>query len=325
MLSSSRFPRMSDKLYKEETEMSLEHVSKTVVFRRILFMFGLALIAATLIGVSSVAADDKTQTGEAKFATLDGAKVHYVNYGNGSDALVLIHGWTQNIDSWRDQIPELSKRSRVIAIDLPGHGKSDKPEIKYSMDLFARAVDAVLQDAKVNRAVLAGHSMGTPVARQFYRKYPDKTLALVIVDGALRPFGNKEMMDQLIAGLRGPKYKETIDGMFGMMLGSGMPAETQQRIKSATASTPQHVLVSAMEGMADPAIWGDDKINVPTLSILAKNPFYPPNIDELNRGVAPNIEQTMWEGVGHWLMMDKPKEFNAAVIAFLDKHKLLKK
>jgi len=47
------------------------------------------------------------------------------------------------------------------------------------------------------RAVLVGHSMGTPVARQFYRKYPQNTLAIVIVDGALRPFGDKKMMDGL--------------------------------------------------------------------------------------------------------------------------------
>lgn len=304
--------------------MTLKYAVKPHFIRPLVFL--LLLVAALGSGlIVAQAADEKAPTGESKFATLDGAKIHYVNYSAGSDALVLIHGWTQNIDSWRDQIPDLAKRNRVVAIDLPGHGKSDKPETKYSMDLFARAIDAVMQDAKVNRAVLVGHSMGTPVARQFYRKYPDKTLAIVIVDGALRPFGDKAMMDQMLAGLRGPNYKATIDQMFGMMLGQSLPEASKERIKAATASTPQHVLVSAMEGMADPSIWSDDKINVPTLAIMAKNPFYPPNIEELNRGIAPAIEQTMWQGVGHWLMIDKPKEFNAAVVSFLDKHKLLKK
>jgi pimeloyl-ACP methyl ester carboxylesterase len=325
--------------------MTPKHVVKTDFVRSLTFALGLILMIAMGGGLDLANAakfsnspekdlvktergstvDDQTSTGESKFATLDGAKVHYVNYGSGSHALVLVHGWTQNIDSWRDQIPDFIKRNRVIAIDLPGHGKSDKPEIKYNMDLFAKAIDAVMQDAKVSRAVLVGHSMGTPVARQFYRKYPDKALAIVIVDGALRPFGDKAMMDQMLAGLRGPKYMDTIGQMFAGMSGPVLPPEASERIKSATLSTPQHVLVSAMEGMADPAIWGDDKITVPTLAIMAKNPFYPPNIEELNRGIAPNIEQTMWQGVGHWLMIDKPKEFNAAVIAFLDKHKLLKK
>lgn len=89
-------------------------------------------------------------------------------------------------------------------------------------------------------------------------------------------------------------------------------------------STPQHVLVSAMEGMSDLAIWGEDKIDVPVLAIMARNPFYPPNVEESFRTIAPKMEFYMWEGVGHFLMMDKPKEFNETVIAFLDKKSLLK-
>ena len=281
--------------------------------------------AVLLLPTITTAQDRKAESPPSNFATLDGAKIHYVNYGEGSDALVLIHGWTQSIDAWRDQIPELAKRNRVIAIDLPGHGKSDKPEVKYSMDYFARAVEAVMRDAKVNRAVLVGHSMGTPVARQFYRKYPDKTIAIVIVDGALKPFGDAAMMNGLIEGLRGPNYKQTITQMFSGLSGPSLAPEIKDRIAAATMSTPQPVLVSAMEGMADPTIWGDDKINVPVLALMAKNPFYPPDMEAASRALVPNIEYHTWEGVGHFLMMEKPKEFNAAVIAFLDKNKLLTK
>lgn len=274
---------------------------------------------------NSSAKEKKGPTAESRFTTLDGARIHYVNYGKGSEALVLIHGWTCNLDNWRDQMPDFAKRNRVIAIDLPGHGQSDKPQITYSMDLFARAVEAVMRDAKVKRAVLVGHSMGTPVARQFYRKYPQKTLAIVIVDGALRPFGNKALMDRLIEGFRGPNYKDSAGQMFAGMMGPNLSAEAQERIKASFLNTPQHVLVSAMEGMADASIWGEDKINVPVLAVMAKNPFYPPNLEQLYRGIAPNLEFQMWDGVGHFIMMEKPKEFNAAVLQFLDKNKLLKK
>jgi pimeloyl-ACP methyl ester carboxylesterase len=281
--------------------------------------------------------DDKRTKGESQFTTFDGARIHYVNYnrdsgargkgkakaGNDEEALVLIHGWTMNIDNWRDQIPAFTNRSRVLAIDLVGHGQSDKPQAVYTMDYFARAVEAVMRHAKVKRAVLVGHSMGTPIARQFYRKYPEKTLAIVIVDGALRPFGDKAMMDKMIAGLRVPTYNDTIGQMFGMMMGPGLPAEAQERIKASTLKTPQYVLVSAMEGMADTTIYADDKINVPVLAIMAKNPFFPPNLEEVYRTLIPNLEFYMWDGVGHFLMMEKPKEFNEAVLAFLDKNKLL--
>src|SRR6185369_5700030 len=91
-------------------------------------------------------------SGDSKYAKLGENKIHYKSYGKGKDALVLVHGWTCNMDLWRDHIPELSKRSRVIALDLPGHGLSDKPETTYSMDLFADAIDAVMKDAGVERA-----------------------------------------------------------------------------------------------------------------------------------------------------------------------------
>jgi len=285
----------------------------------------LAAVATFGAAETSYASADKNVTGKSKFAKLDGAKIHYVNYGKGSDALVLIHGWTMNVDNWRDQIQDLASRYHVIAIDLPGHGQSDKPQVSYSMDYFARAVEAVMKDAKAKRAVLVGHSMGTPVARQFYRQYPQKTLALVIVDGVLRPLAEKTVMDRMIEGFRAPTYKQSIDQMLTAMKGPSLSAEAMERIKASSANTPQHVVVSAMEGMADPAIWGDDKINVPVLAIMARNPFYPPNIEEISRGLAPNMDFRMWEGVGHFVMMDKPKEFNEAVIGFLEKNKLLTK
>lgn len=292
-----------------------------------LCFFAVALILTFVSGPSISRAstnDEKTPAGESRFTTLDGARIHYVNYGKGSEALVLIHGWTMNVDNWRDQIPDFAQRTRVVAIDLPGHGQSDKPQLAYGMDLFARAVDAVLRDAKVKRAVLVGHSMGTPVARQFYRKYPEKTLGIVIVDGPLRPFGDKAMMEGFINGFRGPGYREVVGKMFAGMFGPKLTAEGQERIKASMMNTPQHVLVSAMEGMTDPSIWGDDKINVPVLAIMAKNPFFGADIEQRYRDLAPNMEFLMWDGVGHFIMMEKPKEFNEAVLAFLDKNKLLK-
>jgi pimeloyl-ACP methyl ester carboxylesterase len=261
--------------------------------------------------------------GESQYAKLDGARIHYKSYGKGRDALVLVHGWTCNLDHWRDQIPDLSKRNRVVVLDLPGHGQSDKPQITYSMDLFANAIDAVMRDAKVERAVVMGHSMGTPVARQFYRKYPKKTLGIIIVDGGLRPFGTKEMREQFLAMFRSPNYKEAGAQMFTQMMGTLTPPD-QERVKVSFTNTPQHVLVSAMESMNQESLYTPDKIDVPVFAILAKSPFWPPDSEQFFRSLAPDFEMQWWEGVGHFLMMEKPKQFNDAVIAFLNKKSLLK-
>ena len=264
--------------------------------------------------------------GKSRFAKLDGNRIHYEDHGKGREAIILIHGWTGDLSFWRGQIPDLSKRARVIAVDLPGHGQSDKPQITYSMELFARAVDAVMQDAGVDRAVLVGHSMGTPVARQFYRKSPQKTLGLVIVDGPLRPFFDKKMMDAFIAPLRGPNYKVEAAGFIDGMMGPEVTPALREQIKTSMLSTPQHVAISAMgEGMADESIWKQDTVNVPVLAVLAKSAFWPADNEQFFRTIVPNLDYQMWNGVSHFLMMEKPKEFNDAVIAFLEKQQLLKK
>jgi len=285
-------------------------------FRNFSFLSALIVLAASFVSAQN---PDKKQT----FAKLNSTQIHYESHGKGKEALVLVHGWGCNLNHWRDQIPELSKRNRVIALDLPGHGLSDKPETNYDMDLFAAAIEAVMKDAGVERAVLVGHSMGTPVARQFYRKYPQKTLAIVIVDGGLRPFGTKEQREQFMAPLRGPNWKEAVAPMSAFMT-STLPEADKTRVKTSFESTPHHVLVSAMEAMGEDALYATDKINVPVLAILAKTPFWAPDTEQFLRSLAPDLEFQMWEGVDHFLFMGKPKEFNAAVIAFLNKKNLLK-
>jgi pimeloyl-ACP methyl ester carboxylesterase len=76
--------------------------------------------------------------------------------------------------------------------------------------------------------------------------------------------------------------------------------------------------------MAEESLYATDKINVPVLAILAKSPFWAADTEQFLRSLAPDLEYQMWDGVDHFLFMGKPKEFNAAVIAFLNKKNLLK-
>lgn len=258
----------------------------------------------------------------SQFATYDGNRVRYENVGSGREALVLVHGWSGDASVWRFQVPELAKHFRVIAIDLPGHGASDKPETPYTMSFFAGAVEAVMLDAGVDRAVLVGHSMGTPVIRQFYRHYPDKVLALVAVDGALQNLYSG-MLDPVIAELRKPSYKD----MAGKFIGGMFPNPGTEALRDATLATvlatPQHVMVGSFEGMRDPEIWKGDPIGVPLLVVNANAPFWTPEYVSYVRKLAPSVDYRVIEGPGHFLMLEKPQEFNAVVLDFLRKQKLL--
>lgn len=278
------------------------------------------IVAALLLTISTVVAADLG--GVSRATQLDGAKIHYTDYGTGENALLFVHGWACDETFWSGQASALGAKFHVITIDLPGHGQSDKPQIAYTMDLYVRAIDAVLQDAKAKSVVLLGHSNGTPVIRQFYRKFPEKTRALVIVDGPLRPFGDKAMMEKFVARLKAPNYAETAGKMIEGMTSPIQDAALREKIKTAMLRTPQYVAATEFDSTLDDALWKPDKISVPVLMILAKQPAWSAEYEQFVRGIVPDLDYQVWEGVSHFLMMEQPERFNSAVITFLEKRRL---
>lgn len=109
------------------------------------------------------------------------------------ETILLIHGYGSSTASYGPVIPELAQRYRVIAIDLPGFGKSDRLAGDYSPDALADVLAAVLDAKKVFRAHVVGHSWGASVALAFARRHADRTAKLVLLsafvfDDQLLPF-----------------------------------------------------------------------------------------------------------------------------------------
>src|SRR5436309_2727103 len=132
------------------------------LFSRRMFMHRVVLpaVSALLVFLSAARGDgpaDVLDQAPSKFAQSGGHKVHYKSLGEGKTAVVFVHGWCCDHTVWRDQAAALEGKVRMLFIDLPGYGKSDKPRIDYTMDVFAKGVDAVLRDAGVEQAVLVGH------------------------------------------------------------------------------------------------------------------------------------------------------------------------
>jgi pimeloyl-ACP methyl ester carboxylesterase len=259
-----------------------------------------------------------------KFAKLDGSRVRYQSHGQGAKAVVLIHGWTCDASFWDRSVPALSARYRVIAVDLPGHGGSDKPDIAYTQQLFARAVDAVMEKAGVNRAVLMGHSMGAPVARQFVADYPSKVAGLVLVDGAVLRTTTPEEFEKrkaqrapFIASLRSPEFPQVAGKMIDSMFVADTAPALRTEIKAKMLATPQRVAASAFEGLTDVSMWTASN-STPTLAIFADKGRTEAN-DKLLHELFRDVEHQEWPDVGHFLMMEKPEKFNGAVLAFLQK------
>jgi pimeloyl-ACP methyl ester carboxylesterase len=103
-----------------------------------------------------------------------------VHVGQGP-ALLLIHGIGDRSDTWYDLIPTLAKSHTVIAPDLLGHGRSEKPRADYSVAAYANAMRDLLSVLGIDRATVIGHSLGGGVAMQFAYQYPERCERLVLV------------------------------------------------------------------------------------------------------------------------------------------------
>ncbi len=285
--------------------------------RRVSSLFGVLAVAA--IGCTTPA--DSPSGPQSRYAPFGELRVHYQEQGSGEDVLVCVHGWASDATVWEGQWP-LSSDWRLLLVDLPGHGQSDEPEGNpgevYTMDFFANSVAAVLDDAGVERAFLMGHSNGTPVIRQFYRRHSERTRGLIVVDGALHQVMPPEFQEQMLAQFRSPAFLNNPEP-FLLPLLSSLPPRFQESVKAMMLRTTPEAMLGGMEAAADPGIWGDDPVLVPTLCMMAKSPFWTPEYEDAVRRLVPGVDYRVLDGVSHFLHMEVPEQFNGAVREFLGK------
>tara|TARA_B100000795_G_scaffold269632_1_gene259661 strand:+ start:4694 stop:5473 length:780 start_codon:yes stop_codon:yes gene_type:complete len=180
------------------------------------------------------------------------AAIFYTDQGKGT-VVVLIHGFLENSTMWDKITPELSKRNRVITIDLLGHGKSDCLGYVHSMELFAETIAAVLKELRIRKCILVGHSLGGYVALAFAEQHPQKVKGLCLMNAtsnednserkSLRLRANKmisnnftNMVRMSFANLFGPKSKTIFK-------------EEMELAISEALKTPVQGYIAAQEGM----------------------------------------------------------------------------
>ncbi len=117
----------------------------------------------------------------AKYAAVDGARVRYVDKGQGPP-VVLLHGFASSLETWDLLVPELSRTHRVIALDLKGFGWSDRPEGDYSPAAEARLVVKLLDQLGVKRAAFVGHSWGSSVTLALALAAPERVARIALYD-----------------------------------------------------------------------------------------------------------------------------------------------
>lgn len=261
---------------------------------------------------------------DSRSTAFEGVPIHYESYGQGSEALVFIHGWTCDLTFWRGQAP-LYRNHRALLIDLPGHGESGKPRRAYPMEFFAGAVEAAMRDAGVARAVLVGHSLGGPIAYAFLRLFPEKAKALVLVDaevarrsaGAIDAKAQRASMARKARGMERTQGDRFFARGIESMFSENTPEPLRQEIRAKMAATPRHVRIAALTSPSSlPPPPPDEVFDLPSIAIQASSPGTPAGFEAMRR-LFPALRLEAWQGAGHFLMMEDPERFNRSLETFL--------
>ncbi|MGA3353234.1 MAG: alpha/beta hydrolase [Acidimicrobiales bacterium] len=259
----------------------------------------------------------------------DGGETHLVETGEGP-ALVLLHGANLSAQVWSYQLRDLSADHRVIALDLRGHGRSRAGSEDVSISAMAGDIAEVLDALSLERAVVAGHSMGGMVSLRLARRYPELlgkrigALALVATSGGLGlpvpSWGRLASAVSLVAGAgvgiwRPGEVLPTADaGYLASRLGFGRharPAEVAMTMRMLRAMEPQVFgkLVGEVLGFEESVHFGD--LGVPVVVAVGTSDHLTPPL--YARKMAASIEGaslTEYPGAGHMLMYERRRELD---------------
>jgi len=178
--------------------------------------------------------------------------ISYSDTGKGT-AVVLLHGFLENQTMWQDLVAELSKKNRVIAIDLLGHGESGCMGYVHSMEENAGVIRAVLSKLRIRKVVLIGHSMGGYVALAFTELYPANVKGLVLLNSTSKADSEerKANRDRAIKAV-----KKDYIGFIRLSISNLFSPDNREKftdeiekVKLEALKTPLQGVVASLEGM----------------------------------------------------------------------------
>jgi len=253
---------------------------------------------------------------KSKFIKVAGYDLHYRVKGSGKN-MVLLHGGLTSSNYWKETIEHFSKIFKVYALDLPGFGLSDKPNIGYSIPEQSKFVDGFLDSLNIEKPILMGHSYGGSIAVQLAANKPEKFKALIAIEPVCKPVRKKRLFSILSA----PGIKNILHSLKVLELGCWIKylfAKGEEKLKCLTyfkdiQKMSKYASFGSLKEITKINLEDElKKIKIPSLFVWGDN-------KKSVVGLPPKglKKFTMIENAGHNLIHEKFEAFKNSLTHFL--------
>jgi 3-oxoadipate enol-lactonase len=255
---------------------------------------------------------------------VNGIRLRYETWGVGSTPLVLIHGLGSSGDDWFVQLPAFAPHFLCVAVDLRGHGLSEKPAGRYSIGVFAADVAALLRALDLPPAHILGLSLGGMVAQQLALAQPQLVRSLVLINTlpGLWPPPRQIMrmgLHRLTSPWRAPDMARIAERVAADLFPD--PAAEFFRTQAAARFAANDPAAYHNATLAVARFWPGSalqRIACPTLIIAGDADLVVPGVyQERLRKALPHAGFVSIPGAGHACNIDRPEVVNTAVLEFL--------
>jgi pimeloyl-ACP methyl ester carboxylesterase len=242
----------------------------------------------------------------------DGVPIVYSVAGTGDPALVFIHGGLADRTFWDGQLGVFAGRHRVVALDLPGHGESGLDRKKWGIPEFGTDVKAVIEAEKLNSVIIFGNSLGGPVAIEAALLLPERVLGVVgvdtfqVLDYRSTPEETKQRAESFHRDFAGA-LKQMVRMLFHADADPALIADAERRMAGTSPKAAKAMLMS-FSGYDTGA--AARQLTVPLRAI--NGDLYPTDVVG-NRKVKADFDAAIMNHMGHYPMLERPKEFNDLV------------
>jgi len=247
--------------------------------------------------------------------------ISYTDSGKGN-VIVLLHGFLENQSMWQDIISVLTKKNRVITIDLLGHGKTENLSYVHSMSDQAKMIKSVLDSLRLRRYYLIGHSLGGYISLAFTELYPKNTKGICLMNSTAKPDASerKQNRDRAIAMVKRNKdtfIKMAIPNLFTQESRINFKKEIDV-IKTDALKTSIQGVIASLEGMKNrkDRTFILQNIEFKKMLIIGKkDPLL--NRDELINQVKNTNTEIVEFSTGHMSHIENKKELITTLLNFV--------